>query len=91
MEKYAFGGTLVSGGRFCVDEFVRKVASGALKTFSHLIYFLKKFNKFRSLKVIYKGNAALKRITVQHEKIHSRQFRRVILHRFFHVILSATL
>jgi hypothetical protein len=39
----AFGGSLESGGRFCVGAFGRNLASVAMKMLSHLIY-LKKIN-----------------------------------------------
>jgi hypothetical protein len=39
----AFGGSLESGGRFCVGAFGRNLASVAVKIFSHLIYLIKKF------------------------------------------------
>jgi hypothetical protein len=35
LAEYAFGGSLESGGRFCVDTFGRNVASVAVKMFSH--------------------------------------------------------
>jgi hypothetical protein len=42
----AFGGSLESGGRFCVGAFGRNLASVAKKMFSYLIYFIKAFYKF---------------------------------------------
>jgi hypothetical protein len=38
--------SLESGGRFCIGAFGRNLASVAVKMFSHLIYFIKKFYKF---------------------------------------------
>jgi hypothetical protein len=49
----AYGGvwrSLESGGRFCVGAFGRSLASVAVKMFSHLIYFIKKFYKFCTLR-----------------------------------------
>jgi hypothetical protein len=45
MVESAFGGSLESG-RFCVCAFGRNLASIAVKTFSHLNYFIKTFYKF---------------------------------------------
>jgi hypothetical protein len=42
----AFGGSLESGGRFCVGAFGRNLTSVAVKMFSHLIYFIKKLYTF---------------------------------------------
>jgi hypothetical protein len=39
----AFGGSLESGGRFCVGAFGRNLASVAVKVSSRLIYFIKNF------------------------------------------------
>jgi hypothetical protein len=38
-----FGGSLESGGRFCVVAFGMNLPSAAVKMFSRLIYFIKKF------------------------------------------------
>jgi hypothetical protein len=48
----AFGGSLEPGGRFCVGAFGRNLVSVAMKTFSHLIYFIK-------ISAICKDNAAI--------------------------------
>jgi hypothetical protein len=48
-----------SGGRFCVDVFVRNEASVAVKMFSHLIYLIKKCYKFCSFDAICKDSAAI--------------------------------
>jgi hypothetical protein len=64
----AFGGSLESGGRFCVGAFGRNLASVAVKIFSHLIYFKKKFYKFCTFNVLCKDNAAINCITVHHKK-----------------------
>jgi hypothetical protein len=64
----AFGGSLESGGRFCVGAFGRNLASVAVKMFSHSIYFIKKFYKFCTFSAICKDNAAINCITVQHKK-----------------------
>jgi hypothetical protein len=37
----ALGGSLESGGRFCVCAFSRNLASVAMMTISHIIYFIK--------------------------------------------------
>jgi hypothetical protein len=63
----AFGGSLESGGRFCVGGFGRNLASVAVKMFSNLIYFTKKFYKFRTFNEIFKDNA-INCIAVQHKK-----------------------
>jgi hypothetical protein len=61
-----------SGGRFCVGEFGRNLTSVAVKMFSHLIYFVKKFYKFCTFNAISIDNAAKNGINVQ-QKVHSRQ------------------
>jgi hypothetical protein len=62
------GGSLESGGRFCVGAFGRNVFSVAVKVFSHLIYFTKKFYNFRNLNAVFKDNAAINYFTVYHRK-----------------------
>jgi hypothetical protein len=64
----AFGGSLESGGRFCVGAFGRNLASVAVKMFSHLIYFIKKFDKFCTLNAVCRDNSAINCITVRHRK-----------------------
>jgi hypothetical protein len=39
----AFDESLESGGRFCVGAFGKNLVSVVVKTFSHFIYFIKKF------------------------------------------------
>jgi hypothetical protein len=59
----AFGCSLKSGVRrsdFCWGF--------AVKTFSHLIYFIETFYKFCTFNASCKDNAAINFITVQHEK-----------------------
>jgi biotin synthase-like enzyme len=74
----AFGGSLVLGGRFCVGASRRNLAAVTVKMFSHLSqYFIKRFCKFCTFNAIYKDNAAINCIIVQHKKVISRQ--RVIL------------
>jgi hypothetical protein len=69
-----FGGSLESGGRFCVGALGRNLDSVAVKNFSHLIYFIKKFYKFYTFNVICKDNSAINCITVKDKKnFHSRQ------------------
>jgi hypothetical protein len=60
------GGSLESGGRFCVGAFGRNLASVVLKMFSHLIYFIKNFYKLCTFSAICKHNAAINCITVEH-------------------------
>jgi hypothetical protein len=48
----AFCGSLESGDRFCVGAYGRNLASVAVKMFSHLIYFRKKFCKFCTFNAI---------------------------------------
>jgi hypothetical protein len=63
----AFGGSLGSGGRFCVGAFGRNLASVAVKMFSHLIQFIKNFYKC-TFNAICKVNAAINCITIQDKK-----------------------
>lgn len=42
----AFDDSLDSGGLFCVAAFGKNLTSVAMKTFSHVIYFMKKLHKF---------------------------------------------
>jgi hypothetical protein len=58
---------LESGTRFCVGAFGRNLVSVAVKMFSHLIYFIKKFCKC-TFNAICKDNTAINRIIVQHRK-----------------------
>jgi hypothetical protein len=61
----AHGGSMETGGLFCVGAFGRNLASVTMKMFSHLIYFIKKFYKCHTLNAICKDNAAINCITVQ--------------------------
>jgi hypothetical protein len=61
----AFGGSLESGDRFYVGVSGRNISSGALKVFSHLIYFINVFYKC-SFSAIFRDKAATICITVQH-------------------------
>jgi hypothetical protein len=54
-----FGESLESGGRFCVGAFGRNLFSVAVKMFSHLIYFIKKYCSFCNFNAICKDNAAI--------------------------------
>jgi hypothetical protein len=62
------GGSLESDSWFCVDAFGRNWASAAMKMFSLLIQFVKKFYKFCTFSAICKDNSAINCITVQHKK-----------------------
>jgi hypothetical protein len=64
------GGRLESGIKqsFYVGAFGRNQASVAVKMFSHLIYFIKKFYKLCTFSTICEGNAAINCVTVQHNK-----------------------
>jgi hypothetical protein len=64
----AFDGSQVVG-----FVFGRNLASVVVKMLSHLIYLVKKFYKFCTFYVIYKYNAAINCITVQHKKVYSCQ------------------
>jgi hypothetical protein len=64
----AFGGSLESGARFCVGAVGRNLTSVAVKMFSCLIYFIKKFYKFCTLNAICKDNAAINCLTVNAKK-----------------------
>jgi hypothetical protein len=57
-----------SGGQFCFGAFGWNLASVAMKMFSHLTYFIKKFYKFCTFNAICKYNVATNRITIQHKK-----------------------
>jgi hypothetical protein len=59
---------LDSDGLFCVDEFGRNRASVAVIMFTHLIWFKKKFDKCCNFNAIYKINAAINCITIQHNR-----------------------
>jgi hypothetical protein len=66
MVGFAFGGSLESGGRFCVGAFGRNQVSVAVEMFSHLTSFTTNFINFvLSLRF---ANAAINCITVQHTK-----------------------
>jgi hypothetical protein len=69
----AFGGSLESGSRFCVGAFDRNLASATLTFLPHLIYFIKKCNKFCTFSLIFKGNATMNCIIVQHKEVSSHQ------------------
>jgi hypothetical protein len=75
----AYGGTwqslhlvglwsLESGGQFCVGAFGMNLASVNMKMFSHLIYFINKFDKFCASNVICRNNVAINCINVQHKR-----------------------
>jgi hypothetical protein len=49
------------------------VRSVAVKIFSLLIYFTKNFHKSYTFNAIFKGDAAIHCITVQHKEVHPRQ------------------
>jgi hypothetical protein len=53
------GGSMESGGRFCVGKFGRNLASAAVKMFSNSIYFIKTCYKSYTLNSVYKDNAAI--------------------------------
>jgi hypothetical protein len=75
--KEGYGGvwqSLQLVGRFCDVAFGRKLASVAVKMFSHLIQFENEFYKFCSFNAIFKDNAATKYINDRHKKVYSRQF-----------------
>jgi hypothetical protein len=74
LAKSAFGGSLESGGRFCVGAFGRNLASVAVKMFSRLMYFLKKFYKCCTFNAIFKDNAVINYFTVQHKNVNSVNF-----------------
>jgi hypothetical protein len=44
------------------------LASGVVKMFAHLIYFINKFYKFCTFNAICKNNAALNCVVIQHKK-----------------------
>jgi hypothetical protein len=68
VEESAFGGSLESGGRFCVGAFSRNLASVDVKMFPHLIPLIKTLFKFCTFNVVCKDNAAVNYINVQHKK-----------------------
>jgi hypothetical protein len=59
----AFGRSLEAGGQLCVGAFGRSLASVAMKVFSHVVYFMKKFYKFPTLSAVCKDGAAMNCIT----------------------------
>jgi hypothetical protein len=65
----AFGGSVESGGRFCIGAFGRNLASVAVKMFSHLILFVKKCHKSCTFSAICKDNAAINCISSQHKRL----------------------
>lgn len=64
----AFDVNLESGGRFCVGAFRRNLFSVAVNSFSNVIYFVKKCNKFCTFDAICKYIAAINCITSQRKK-----------------------
>jgi hypothetical protein len=68
LAEFAFGGSLESGGRFCARDFVRNLASVAVKIISTFIYFKKKCYAFCAFDAICKDNASINCITVQHKE-----------------------
>jgi hypothetical protein len=64
----AFGCGLESRCRFCVGAFGRNLASDAVKMLSHLIHFIKTFYKLCTFNAIFKYNAVINYIIVQHKK-----------------------
>jgi hypothetical protein len=66
---------------FVLVKFGRNVASSvAITMFSYFIYFIN-IHKFCTFSPIFRGNAAISRITAQHtyKKVSSRKLRRDIL------------
>jgi hypothetical protein len=57
-----------SGIQFCVGAFGRNPASVTVNMFSRLTSFIKKFYKSCTFNMIFKDNAAVNCITVQHKK-----------------------
>jgi hypothetical protein len=64
----AFGGSLESDCRFCVDAFGRNLTSVAVKMFSNLIYCIKKCYTFCTFNDTCKDNSAIDFIVVRHKK-----------------------
>jgi hypothetical protein len=58
---------------FFAVEFGGNTISVTVKTFSHVIYFLKESYKFCNFSAICKANAAVNCVTLQHKKVHSSQ------------------
>jgi hypothetical protein len=67
--EFAFGGSLDYGVRrsHLVGAFERNMTSIALKMFPHLIYVIETFYNVCTYKAIYKYNAAINYITLQHK------------------------
>jgi hypothetical protein len=57
----------MSGGQFYVFAFGISLALIAVKMFSHSIYFINKFCKYRTCSAICKHNVAVNNITVSHK------------------------
>jgi hypothetical protein len=72
-----FGGSLESGGWFCGSAFGMNLVLVAVKMFSHLMYFRKKFYKLCTLNTSLKNNAAIN-YHFSTQNVHSRQLLRVI-------------
>lgn len=62
------GGILESGGRFCAGAFGTNRASVALKTFSHLTYFIKTF--INALSVRFAGIVLQKTVSLFNTRTH---------------------
>jgi hypothetical protein len=66
--------SLESGSWFCIGAFDSNLTSVARKIFAHSLYFSRVFfYKFLTFNAIFKDNAAINCISVQHKKINSRQ------------------
>jgi hypothetical protein len=68
------GRNLESSGRFCVGVFGRNLALVAVKMFSRLIFFIKKFLKMFTLNAICKYNAAMNFLTELHKRFNPFNF-----------------
>jgi hypothetical protein len=63
----AFGGSLESGGPFCVRTFGRDVVSVAVKMFTDIFY------EFCTFNAICKDNAAINCLLLNTKEVHSCQ------------------
>jgi hypothetical protein len=61
-----FGGSLKSGGQFCVGAFGRNLVSAAINLSSRFIYFIRNCTNFYTFNAICKDNTALNCITFQY-------------------------
>jgi hypothetical protein len=65
----ALSRSLELGSWFCIGVFGKNFASVAVKMFSHVIYFIRKFYKFCTFSGICKVNVAINCITFHYRNV----------------------